>query len=337
MTDVPATMTAIEIGPAVGGQAPPEVLRAATRPVPVIAPDEVLIRVAAAGVNRPDVAQRKGLYPPPPGVTDIPGLEVAGTIVRQGAAVADPVAGSEVCALVAGGGYAQYVTAPAVQCMPIPPGWSLEEAAALPETFLTVFYNVFERSRLRAKETLLVHGGTSGIGSTAIRLAKAFGARVVVTAGSAAKCAASLELGADRAINYREEDFVAATRDFTGGNGADVILDMVGGDYITRDMACAAMDGRIAVIGLQAGELSARIDLRPLMMRRLTIGGSTLRAQSVAAKGRLVAALRREVWPLFASHDLRLPIHARFPLVQAAAAHALMESSAHIGKILLIP
>jgi NADPH2:quinone reductase len=331
MSDIPAMMTAIEIS----HPGPPEVLRVVERPVPVPGPGEVLIRVAAAGVNGPDLAQRKGRYPPPPGVTDIPGLEVAGEVVSQGGDVSASRPRGQVCALVAGGGYAQYVAAPAVQCMPIPPGWSLEEAAGMPETFLTVFYNVFERAGLKAGETLLVHGGSGGIGATAIRLAKAAGARVVATAGSPEKCAACLALGADLAINHREEDFVVATRAFTGGAGAEVILDMVGGDYLARDMACAAMDGRIAVIGVQGGELSARIDVTVLMTRRLMIGGSTLRAQSVAAKGRLVAALRSQVWPLFQSHDLRLPIHARLPLVQAARAHALMEAGSHIGKLVL--
>jgi putative PIG3 family NAD(P)H quinone oxidoreductase len=324
-------MTAIEISQ-VG---PPEVLHPVQRPVPVPGPGEVLIRVVAAGVNRPDIAQRKGLYPPPPGVTDIPGLEVAGEVVRQGPGVAEPPVGSQVCALVAGGGYAGYVAAPAVQCLPVPAGLGLEEAATLPETFLTVYFNVFERSRLAAGETLLAHGGASGIGTTAIRLGKAFDARVLVTAGTAERCAACVALGADRAINHREEDFVEVTRDFTHGRGADVILDIVGGEYIARDMACAAIDGRIAVIGVQGGDLTSRIDLMPLLMRRLTLTGSTLRAQPVAAKGRLVAALREKVWPLFQTHPLRLPIHARFPLVEAARAHALMESGTHIGKIVL--
>jgi putative PIG3 family NAD(P)H quinone oxidoreductase len=327
---LPESMTAIEIS-AVG---PPEVLRPVSRPVPGIGPDEVLIRVAAAGVNRPDVSQRKGLYPPPPGVTDIPGLEVAGEVVRRGASVVEPVTGAQVCALIAGGGYAQYVAAPAVQCLPIPDGLSLAEGAALPETFLTVYFNVFERAGLKAGESLLVHGGSSGIGTTAILLGKAFGARVIVTAGSAEKCAACKALGADHAVNYKEQDFVAETRSFTQGHGADVILDMVGGDYIARDVACAAIDARIALIGMQGG-LQAQIDLAPVLRRRLTLTGSTLRAQSVASKGRLVAALRRNVWPLFATKALKPVIYARLPLAEAARAHALMESSAHIGKIVL--
>jgi putative PIG3 family NAD(P)H quinone oxidoreductase len=323
-------MTAIEIS----GVGPPEVLRPVQRPVPPVGPEEVLIRVAAAGVNRPDVSQRKGLYPPPPGVTDIPGLEVAGEVVRGGENVTEPRTGALVCALVAGGGYAQYVAAPAVQCLPVPAGLSLEEAAALPETFFTVYFNVFERARLRSGETLLVHGGSSGIGTTAILLGKAFGAQVIVTAGSASKCAACLALGADQAINYHREDFVTATQAFTQGRGADVILDMVGGDYIARDVACAALDGRIALIGLQGGR-QARIDLAPVLSRRLTITGSTLRPQSVASKGRLAKALLEAVWPLFATSRFRPLIHARFPLAEAAKAHALMESSTHIGKIVL--
>lgn len=324
-------MTAVEIS----RPGPPEVLRAVRRPVPVPGSGEVLIQVAAAGVNRPDVSQRLGLYPPPPGVTDIPGLEVAGTVVSRGAAVTDAVEGQPVCALVAGGGYAQYVAAPWVQCMPIPPGWSLEEAAALPETFLTVFFNVFERCHLAPGETLLTHGGSGGIGTTAIRLAKALGSRVIVTAGSQAKCDACLALGADAAISYREEGLAQKVMQLTQGAGANVILDMVGGESIGRDLKCAAVDGRIAVIGLQSGQPTAGVDLMTLMLRRLTLTGSTLRAQSVAAKGRLVAALRERVWPLFQTHDLRLPLQARFPLTEAAGAHALMESGSHVGKIVL--
>ncbi len=327
---LPATMTAIEIA-AAGG---PEVLRPVRRPVPEIAAHEVLIRVAAAGVNRPDVLQRKGLYPPPPGASDIPGLEVAGVVARVGAAVAEPAPGARVCALVAGGGYAEYVAAPAVQCLPVPGTLSLAEAAALPETVFTVYYNVFERSRLRPGEWLLVHGGSSGIGVTAILLAKAYGARVIVTAGSAEKCAACRALGAEAAIDYRREDFVAATLAATGGRGADVVLDMVGGDYLGRDMAAAAVDGRIAVIATQGGRRS-EIDLTLLMSKRLMVGGSALRPQSIERKGRLAAALRREIWPLIEAHSLRLPIHATFPLTEAAQAHALMESGAHVGKIVL--
>jgi len=324
-------MTAIEIG----APGPPESLRAVSRPVPVPGPQEVLIRVVAAGVNRPDVLQRKGVYPPPPGVTDIPGLEVAGEVVGAGTEVIDPVVGARVCALVAGGGYAEYVAAPAVQCLPVPGALSMEEAAALPETFFTVYYNVFMRSRLRSGETLLIHGGSSGIGTTAILLAKAFGARVIVTAGSAEKCAACRTLGADVAIDYKQDDFVARTREATGGQGADLILDMVGGEYLARNMAAAAVNGRIAIIATQHGT-KAELDLVTLMRKRLRLGGSTLRSQSVESKGEIATSLRKEVWPLFESKSLRPVIHARFPLRDASRAHALMESGAHIGKIVLV-
>lgn len=324
-------MTAIEIGT----PGPPECLRPVSRPVPQPGPGEVLIRVAAAGVNRPDVLQRRGVYPPPQGVTDIPGLEVAGEVVRAGVGVTDPVVGDRVCALVAGGGYAEYVAAPAVQCLPVPRTLSMEEAAALPETFFTVYYNVFMRSRLRSGETVLIHGGSSGIGTTAILLAKAFGARVIVTAGTAEKCSACRALGADIAIDYKQEDFVARTLEVTSGQGADVILDMVGGEYLARNMAAAAVNGRIAVIATQRGT-KAEIDLVLLMRKRLWLGGSTLRPQSVASKGEIAAELRREVWPLFESGSLRPVIHARFPLREAARAHQLMESGAHIGKIVLV-
>lgn len=331
MSDIPAAMNAIEIGT----PGPPESLRLVSRPVPQPGPQEVLIRVAAAGINRPDVQQRKGLYPPPAGATDIPGLEVAGEVVRIGADVIEPAVGARVCALVAGGGYAEYVAAPAVQCLPVPAALSLQEAAALPETFFTVYYNTVMRARLKPGETMLIHGGSSGIGTTAIMLAKALGARAVVTAGSADKCAACRRLGADVAINYREEDFVARTLEATDGRGADVILDMVGGEYLTRNIAAAAVNGRIAVIATQGGS-KAEIDLRSLMSKRLWLGGSTLRPQTVASKGEIAAALRREVWPLFGSKSLRPVIHARFPLREAARAHALMESGAHIGKIVLL-
>jgi NADPH2:quinone reductase len=323
-------MTAIEIRE----PGPPQVLRPVERPVPQPRPGEVLIKVAAAGVNRPDVLQRKGAYAPPPGASDIPGLEVAGVVVAAAEGVREPAVGAKVCALLAGGGYAQYATAPAVQCLPVPPQLSLEEAAAVPETFFTVWLNVFERARLTAGETLLVHGGGSGIGTTAILLGKAFGARVIVTAGSAVKCAACRELGADLAINYHESDFVEATLRTTDGRGADVILDMVGGDYVARNVAAAAVDGRIAVIAHMGGT-RAELDLRSLMVKRLFLSGSTLRPQSVENKGRLAAALRQHVWPLFASKRLVPLIHARFALADAAAAHKLMEADTHIGKIVL--
>jgi putative PIG3 family NAD(P)H quinone oxidoreductase len=328
---IPPTMTAVEIRE----PGPPEVLRAVERAVPEPGAGEVLIRVAAAGVNRPDVLQRKGLYPPPAGVTDIPGLEVAGEVVRLGPDVRELQQGARVCALVAGGGYAQYVAAPAVQCLPVPAQLSFEEAAALPETFFTVWLNVFERARLQRGETLLVHGGASGIGTTAVLLGKAFDARVIVTARSAQKCAACRELGAELAINYREGDFVAATLRATEGRGADVILDMVGGDYLARNVAAAALEGRIALIATQGGT-RAELDLRPLMAKRLTITASTLRSQPVQNKGRLARALRENVWPLFASRGLKPVIHARFPLADAALAHQLMESDLHIGKIVLL-
>jgi NADPH:quinone reductase len=328
---IPQTMTAVEIRE----PGPSQVLRAVERPVPEPAPFEVLIQVAAAGINRPDVLQRKGVYPPPPGVTDIPGLEVAGEVVRLGEGVYEPALGTRVCALVAGGGYAQYVIAPAVQCLPVPSSLTLEQAAVLPETFFTVWHNVFERARLRTGETLLVHGGASGIGTTAILLGKAFDARVIVTAGTAQKCAACRELGADLAINYREGDFVEATLRATDGKGADVILDMVGGDYLARNAAAAAVEGRIALIATQGGNKS-ELDLRPLMIKRLTLTASTLRAQPIANKGRIAAALRENVWPLFETRGLKPVIHARFPLADAAGAHRLMESDTHIGKIVLI-
>jgi NADPH:quinone reductase len=327
---IPQTMTAVEIT-APGG---PEVLRAGSRPVPQPGRGEVLMRVASAGVNRPDTLQRKGVYPPPKGVTDIPGLEVSGEVVQLGEGVQQPALGSQVCALVAGGGYAQYAAVPALQCLPVPVSLTLEEAGALPETFFTVWYNIFQRAALVRGETLLVHGGSGGIGTTAIMLARAFGVRVLATAGSAAKCAACRELGAELAINYHDTDFVAATLEVTGGRGADVILDMVGGSYLARNVSAAATDGRIALIAIQGGS-QAELDLRPVMTKRLVITASTLRPQSPERKGRIAAALQREVWPLFATHNLRPPIHERFPLAEAARAHQLMESGEHIGKIVL--
>ena len=330
MSELPASIAVVEIV-SPGG---PEALQPARRPMPQPGADEVLIQVAAAGVNRPDVLQRLGQYPPPPGASDIPGLEVAGEVVRVGPQVREWSPGDRVCALLAGGGYAEYAVAPAAQCLPVPGDLSLEEAAVLPETVFTVYYNVFERSCLRPGQWLLVHGGSSGIGVTAIVLGKAYGAAVIVTAGSAEKCAACRALGADVAINYKREDFVAATVSATAGKGADVILDMVGGDYVPRDIAAAASDGRIAIIATLGGR-KTEIDLAQLMVKRLMIGGSTLRAQSVSSKGRIGAALRREIWPLIESKSLRLPIQATFPLAEAARAHALMESGTHIGKIAL--
>lgn len=313
----------------------PEVLRAAARPRPRPGPGEVLIEVEAAGVNRPDVLQRQGHYPPPPGASDLPGLEVAGTIVEVGEGAGEWSAGDRVCALLAGGGYAQYAAAPAPQCLPIPRGLDAVQAAALPETFFTVWTNVFERGRLREGETLLVHGGSSGIGTAAIALAHAFGARVLATAGSAQKCAACLALGAERAVNYREEDFVAAVKDATSGRGADVILDMVGGDYTPRNLECLALEGRLVQIAFLHGS-KVQIDLMTVMQKRLTVTGSTLRARTVDQKGAIARALRERVWPLIEAGRVRPLVHATFPLEQAADAHRLMESGVHIGKIVLV-
>ncbi len=325
-----ATMTCIEIAEPGG----PEVLRPTTRPRPVAGPGEVLIEVAAAGINRPDVVQRQGNYKPPPGATDIPGLEVAGTVAALGNGVADWKVGDPVCALVIGGGYAEYCPAPAVQCLPIPKGLSPVEGGALPETFFTVWTNLFDRGRLQPGETLLIHGGSSGIGTTAIQLAAAFGAKVVTTAGSAEKCAACVKLGAAKAINYREQDFVESVKEFTGGKGADVIVDMVGGDYIEKNLRALAVEGRLVSIGFQKGA-KAEINFMPMMLKRQTITGSTLRIQSVESKGRIARSLREKVWPLIEQGRIRPIVHATFPLAQAADAHRLMESSAHIGKIVL--
>jgi putative PIG3 family NAD(P)H quinone oxidoreductase len=324
-------MTAIEIR-SPGG---PEVLVPVERPTPTIGAAEVLIRVAAAGVNRPDVLQRQGRYPPPPGTTDIPGLEVAGVVEAIGPGVHDWRPGDPVCALVSGGGYAEYCAAPAPQCLPIPAGMDVAHAAAIPETTFTVWTNVFERGRLVRGESILVHGGSSGIGTTAIQLARAFGARVFATAGSADKCRACESLGADRAINYREADFVAAVKEATGGRGVDVVLDMVGGDYLQRNIEVLGMDGRLVMIGRQRGEKS-ELDVMPILRRRLTLTGSTLRARSVAEKGALAQAVRQHVWPLFESGAVRPIVHQTFPLRDAAAAHRVMESSAHIGKLVLL-
>jgi NADPH:quinone reductase len=331
MPALPVQMTVIAIS-ASGG---PEVLVPEQRPLPQLADDEVLVKVAAAGVNRPDVMQRRGLYPPPRGATDIPGLEIAGEVVALGAAVRRWKLGDKVMALVVGGGYAEYCPAHESHALPIPPGLSAIEAAAIPETFLTVWHNAFERGRLQAGETLLVHGGSSGIGTTAIRLAKAFGARVVTTAGSAEKCAACLRLGADVAVNYRSEDFVAATKAATDGKGADVVLDMVGGDYIARNYEAAAVEGRVVQIAFQ-GSSKATVDFHRIMLKRLTHTGSTLRARAVPDKGAIARAVEEHVLPLIAAGKVKPLIDSTFPLAQAAAAHARMESSAHIGKIVLV-
>ncbi len=327
-------MRAVEIS----APGPADVLRLVERPRPVLAPGEVLVRVAAAGVNRPDVLQRLGKYSPPPGASDIPGLEVAGYVV-EAAAPADGgrlrwQEGDAVCALVAGGGYAEYCAVPAAQCLPVPVALSLVQAAGVPETFFTVWTNVFDRARLQAGETLLVHGGSSGIGTTAIQLGHAFGARVFVTAGSAEKCAACLGLGAEVAVNYRERDWVGDLREATGGRGVDVILDMVGGDYTPRNLDLLADDGRLVQIAfLKSSKVD--LDLMPVMRRRLTITGSTLRPQSLAAKAAIARSLEARVWPLLASGAVRPVIHAVVPLAQAADAHRMMESSQHIGKLVL--
>jgi putative PIG3 family NAD(P)H quinone oxidoreductase len=329
---LPATMMVMRIRE----PGPPSVLEPVQAPVPGIAPTEVLIKVAAAGVNRPDVMQRQGHYPPPPGASLIPGLEVAGEIAAVGAEVGGWRVGDLVCALLSGGGYAQYAAVPAVQCLPIPAGLTLQQAATLPETFFTVWLNLFRRAGLQPGETVLIHGGASGIGCSAILLAAAFGARVLTTAGTPEKCTACQALGAERAINYRTEDFVLAVREATQERGADVILDMVGGDYVPRNIAAAATEGRIALIAVQGG-VRAEIDLRQILVKRLKIMGATLRPQSSAAKGRIAQDLLNDVWPLFADRRLAPPpIHARFALEAAADAHALMESGTHIGKIVLL-
>jgi putative PIG3 family NAD(P)H quinone oxidoreductase len=306
-----------------------------TRPDPVPGSGEVLIEVAAAGVNRPDIMQRRGHYPPPPGASDIPGLEVAGTIIAVGAGVPKSHVGERVCALVSGGGYATRCVAPFPQCLPVPGALDLIHAAALPETFFTVWSNVFDRGRLRAGELALFHGGSSGIGTTAIQLAAARGARVFATAGSDDKCRACERLGAERAVNYRQDDFVAAIMSLTDGRGVDLVLDMVGGDYVGRNLNVLAVDGRLVQIGLMQGQ-TASVDFRKILNRRLTITGSTLRPRPVAEKGAIAEALRREVWPLLESGRVRPIVHATFPLADAAAAHALMESSQHTGKIVLV-
>ncbi|MFG6457195.1 NAD(P)H-quinone oxidoreductase [Roseateles sp. BYS96W] len=315
----------------------PEVLELVDRPDPVPGLAECLIRVAASGVNRPDVLQRKGAYPPPPGASDLPGLEVAGEIVAGDAAALAAHGfrlGDRVCALANGGGYAALCSVPVGQCLPVPKGWTLAQAATLPETCFTVWANVFDRAGLVAGETLLVHGGSSGIGVTAIQIAKALGARVLVTVGSADKAEACRQLGADVAINYREQDFVAEARAATGGRGVDVILDMVAGDYIGRGVQALAEDGRLALIAVQGG-VTSEIDAGLVLRRRLTITGSTLRPRSAAFKGRLAQSLREKVWPLIEAGRVRPVVDCELPAVRAAEAHARMESNQHIGKIVL--
>jgi NADPH2:quinone reductase len=312
----------------------PEVLIVGSRPTPGAGAGEVLIAVAAAGVNRPDVMQRKGMYPPPAGASDIPGLEIAGTVVAIGEGVASLVVGDKVCALVTGGGYAEFCVAPEVQCLPVPRGLTMIEAASLPENYFTVWTNVFDRGRLARGESLLVQGGSSGIGVSAIQIAHALGSRVFATAGSPVKCAACERLGAERAINYPTEDFVEVTKSATGGRGVDVILDMIGGEYVPREIAALAEEGRLVLISTMGGA-KVEIDLRAVMGRRLTITGSTLRARSSEFKGGIARSLRANVWPLLESGSVKPVVHATFPLERASEAHRLMESSEHIGKIVL--
>jgi NADPH2:quinone reductase len=309
-------------------------LKPTVRPLPEPSADQVLIKVAAAGVNRPDVMQRKGLYPAPIGASDIPGLEIAGTVVALGGNIKHLKTGNTVCALVTGGGYAEYCLASAALCLPIPESLSFIQAAALPETFFTVWSNVFDRARLLPNETLLIHGGSSGIGTTAIQLARAFDARVIVTAGSDAKCNACMELGANAAINYKNRDFVEEIKQLTGHQGVNVILDIIGGDYFPRNLKCMDYDARLVQIAIQNGA-KAEINLLPLMLKRLTLTGSTLRARDDAFKAEIAQKLHKNVWPLLATGKIKPIIHSTFALADAAKAHELMESSRHIGKIIL--
>ncbi len=327
---LPTTMTAIEIAESGG----PEMLRPVERPVPLPAAGELLIAVAAAGVNRPDVVQRLGLYPPPPGASDLPGLEVAGEVAAVGEGVTGWKQGDRVCALIAGGGYAEYTSAPAPQVLPVPTGFDMIQAAGIPETFFTVWTNMFDRGHLAAGESILIHGGSSGIGTTAIQLAREFGATAYVTVGNAEKAQFCEELGAEKAINYREQDFVEEINALTGGAGVDVILDMVGGDYLPRNIRALKADGRLLQIALMAGR-EGELDLGRLMTRRLTVTGSTLRSRSVEFKGEIANSLRENVWPLFEAGKIAPVIHQSFPLNEASGAHELMESSNHIGKIIL--
>lgn len=328
---VPDTMTVIEV-PQPGGA---EAMKLGTRPVPKPAAGEVLIRVAFAGVNRPDIVQRAGHYPPPPGATDLLGLEVSGTVVALGEGAAGWALGDRLCALTPGGGYAEYCVTPAAHCLPIPAGFGMDAAAALPEACFTVWHNVFQRGRLQAGETFLVHGGSSGIGTTAIQFAKQFGARVVTTAGSAEKCKACEELGADLAINYREKDWVEAVKEFAGKKGVDLILDMVGGDYVQKNLSVLAWDGRLVNIAFLKGA-KVELNLGLFMIKRQTLTASTLRAQSDNSKTKIAQELRNRVWPLIDTGKIKPLIYRDFPLSEAAGAHKLMESSAHIGKIMLL-
>jgi NADPH2:quinone reductase len=328
---IPEKMKAVEIAQ----PGPPEGLKLAERPVPQPGENEVLVKVAAAGVNRPDVEQRKGNYPPPKGASDIPGLEIAGTIVALGKGVTAFKEGDAVTALVTGGGYAEYCVAPVPQCLPVPKGLTMAEAAALPETFFTVWHNVFDRVKLKAGESILIHGGSSGIGTTAIQLAKAFGARVFTTAGSAEKLAACTKLGADRVINYKTEDFAEIVKAETEGKGVNVILDMVGGSYLAKNMSSLAIEGRMSLIAMLGGR-ETNVNLGLMLMKRLTITGSALRPRSVAEKGEMAKSLKEKVWPLIEAGKVKPVIDSTLPLADAAKAHALMESSTHIGKIVLV-
>jgi putative PIG3 family NAD(P)H quinone oxidoreductase len=327
---LPDEMTVVEIT----RPGPPDVLRPARRPVPRPRAGDALIRVAAAGVNYPDLLQRQGRYPPPPGASDVPGLEIAGEVVAVGEETPGACVGERVCALVSGGGYAEYCVAPAPQCLPVPKGLDDVAAAAVPETFFTVWANVFDRGSLKSGETILVHGGSGGIGTTAIQLGRAFGARVFATAGSSEKCAVCESLGAEKAIDYRREDFVAAVRDLTGGRGVDVILDILGGEELRRNIECLAVEGRLVQIAFLKGPM-AEIDLTPILQGRLTLTGSTLRPRSVEEKGAIAWALKGSVWPMLERGTVRPLVHKTFPLAQAAEAHRLMESRRHVGKIVL--
>ena len=328
--ELPDTMGVIEISEPGG----PENLVPATRPVPEPAADEVLVKVAAAGVNFPDVMQRRGHYPPPPGASDIPGLEIAGTVAALGDGVSKLAVGDKICALVAGGGYAAYCTAPVPQCIAVPLGFEMVTAAAIPETFFTVWTNLFDRGRLKSGEIVLIHGGSGGIGSAAIMVAHAMGARVFATARTEEKCAVCRKIGAERAIKYTDEDFVEVTKEATDGLGVDLIIDIVGGDYTVRNIAALAMEGRLVQVAVQGGA-KPEIPLFLIMQKRITLTGSTLRARSVADKGAIADALRENIWPRFESGEITPLIHTTMPLAKAAGAHALMESSEHIGKIIL--
>lgn len=330
MAALPETMTAIEIS--TPGE--PEVLKPCQRPVPKPAAGEVLLKVAYAGVNRPDVVQRKGLYPPPPGASDLPGLEISGIVVAVGEGVDASEIGNRYCSLTSGGGYAEYCVAPLAQCLPVPAALSMAEAAALPETLMTVWHNVFERAYACEGESILIHGGTSGIGTMAIKLGKLFGMTVMVTCGSDEKCRAALALGADHAINYNAADFVEETKNITDGQGVHIVLDMVAGSYVPRNLQCLREDGRHITIAVQGG-MVAEINMAQVMMRRLTLTGSTLRARSAEFKGLLVQEIYCTVWPMVAGGELRPEMDKTFSLTDAAAAHAYMESGEHVGKIVL--